>query len=116
MFKLAADHNVDGDILRGIRRRVPDVDLVRAVDAGLSAATDPEILEWAAVERRVLITHDASTMVAFAYQRLSQGLPLSGVLVIGSRVSVGRAIEDLVTIVECTTVDEWKDRVLYVPL
>lgn len=116
MLRFVADHNVDGDILRGLRRRVPEIDVARAVDVGLSRASDPELLEWAAVEGRVLLTHDASTMVAFAYERLALGLALAGVIVIGPGVSVGRAIEDLVTIAECSTAEEWDGQVVYLPL
>jgi hypothetical protein len=116
VLRFAADHNVDGDILRGLRRRVPEIGIARAVDAGLSDASDPEVLDWAAADRRVLLTHDASTMVAFAYERLALGLPLWGVVVIGPGVSVGRAIEDLVTIAECSTIEEWDGQVVYLPL
>jgi hypothetical protein len=41
---LAADENLDNDIVRALRRRVPDVDIIRAQDAGLSGRDDPTIL------------------------------------------------------------------------
>ena len=43
MIGLAADENLDNDIVRALRRRVPDVDIVRAQDAGLSGRDDPTI-------------------------------------------------------------------------
>ena len=116
MLRFGADQNVDGDILRGLRRRLPGIDVARVVDVGLSQAADPEVLEWAASEERVLSTHDSSTMTAFAYERLERGLPLSGVVVMGSGLSTGRAIEDLVTMAECSTADEWSGQVVYLPL
>jgi hypothetical protein len=37
MLKLAADENLNNDILRGLRRMVPAVDIVRVQDVGLAA-------------------------------------------------------------------------------
>ena len=79
MLKLVSDENFDGDILRGLYRRRPDLDVVRVQDVGLNATSDPDILEWAAVEGRILLTHDRDTMPYFAYQRVSDcATPLFG--------------------------------------
>lgn len=53
MLRLAADENFNGDIVRGLLRRNPRVDIVRVQDVGLSGANDPTVLEWAAAENRV---------------------------------------------------------------
>lgn len=66
MIRLAADENLNRDIVRGILRRNPRVDIVRVQDAGLSGANDPTVLEWAAQQRRVLVTHDVSTITRSA--------------------------------------------------
>src|SRR5437667_6674839 len=62
VLKLASDENVDGDILRGLLRRLPELDVVRILDVGLAAAPDPSILHWAAAEERILLTHDRDTL------------------------------------------------------
>jgi len=49
MLRLISDQNFNGRILRGIGLRIPDLDLVRALDAGLAKAPDPVLLNWAAV-------------------------------------------------------------------
>lgn len=54
MFRLLADENFDNDILRGVLRRRPGLDFVRVQDVGLIGAQDPEILQWAADEGRIL--------------------------------------------------------------
>jgi len=59
---LAADENFDNDIVRGLLRRRPDIDIVRVQDVGLSGASDPIILEWAAEQQRLLLTHDVATI------------------------------------------------------
>ena len=58
MIKLVSDENFDGDILRGLLRRLPELQVVRVLDVDLTATPDPIILAWAAGEGRVLLTHD----------------------------------------------------------
>ena len=58
MLLLVADENFNNDILRGLLRRKPELDIVRIQDVGLSGASDPTVLEWAAEQNRVLLTHD----------------------------------------------------------
>lgn len=48
MLRFAADENFNNDIVRGVRRLNPAIDIVRIQDEGLSAANDPTVLEWAA--------------------------------------------------------------------
>ena len=48
MLRLAADENFNGDIVRGLLRRNPKLDIVRIQDVGLSGADDPSVLQWAA--------------------------------------------------------------------
>jgi predicted nuclease of predicted toxin-antitoxin system len=66
MLRLAADENFNGDIVRGLLRRNPQVDIVRVQDVGLSGANDPAVLEWAATENRVVVTHDVATLAGYA--------------------------------------------------
>ena len=77
MLKLLADENFDNNIVRGLRRRNSNIDIVRVQDVGLSGEDDPTVLQWAAQEKRVLLTHDVSTITRYAYQRLAQDLPMS---------------------------------------
>ena len=70
MLKLASDENLNNNIVRGLLRRKSHLDIVRIQDAGLTGADDPTVLEWAARENRVLLTHDVATMTRYAYERL----------------------------------------------
>jgi predicted nuclease of predicted toxin-antitoxin system len=65
-MRLAADENFNNDIVRGLLRRKPDLDIIRIQEAGLSGATDPVVLEWAAAENRLLLTHDVTTITRHA--------------------------------------------------
>jgi hypothetical protein len=116
MLRLAADENLNNAIVRGLLRRQPNVDLVRVQDAGLSGADDPTVLEWAAQERRVLLTHDVSTITKYAYERVRAAQPMPGVIEIGETVPIGQATEDILLLAECSLDDEWEGQVRYLPL
>jgi hypothetical protein len=76
MLRYAADENFNNDILRGLRRRDDRLDVVRVQDVELSGTLDPILLEWAARENRIILSHDVSTMVGFAYDRVKAGQPI----------------------------------------
>jgi len=58
MVRLLSDENFNGEIVRGLLLRRPDLDLCRVQDVGLEAADDPTILEWAAANNRIVLTYD----------------------------------------------------------
>jgi hypothetical protein len=117
MLRLASDADVDGRIIRGLRRHQPDLDLRRSLDALPEGTPDPEVLEWAATEQRVLITRDRSTMVGFARQRSAARKPLPGLVVTTKSQRIGHAVEDILIIAHCMTEDEIRDQiVIFLPL
>jgi len=116
MLLFAADENFNNNIVRGLRRRNPAIDIVRIQDARLSAASDPEILEWAAQAGRVLLTHDVSTMTRYANERVEEGKPMPGLFEVGRHVAVSVAIDELELIAECSLDGEWEGQVRYLPL
>jgi predicted nuclease of predicted toxin-antitoxin system len=116
MLRLASDADVHGEIIRGLRRRLPEIDLVRAQDALGEGTSDPEILAWAAVERRVLITNDRNTMIGFAYQRVAAAEPVTGLIVTTNEQSIGSAIDDILLIARYMREEEVKNQlVVYLP-
>jgi len=116
MLLLAADENLNNDIVRGLLRRKPDIDIVRVQDAGLSGADDPTILEWTVQEGRVLLTHDVSTITHYAYERARASKSMPGDFEVSRNVSIGLAIEDILLLAECSVDDEWEGQVRYLPL
>lgn len=116
MLRFAADENFNADIVRGLRRRLPDLDIVRIQDVGLSGADDPAVLEWAAVECRILLTHDVSTLVGLALVRVAAGQPMPGVFASRASGPVGATIEDLVLLAQGSVDREWEGKVCFLPL
>ena len=116
MLALAADENFNNDIVRGLRRRATDLDIVRIQDVGLAAADDSMVLEWAAQEGRVLLTHDVSTITRYAYERVRAGKSMPGVFEVSRNVAIRVAIEDILLVAEGSIEDEWEGQVRYLPL
>jgi predicted nuclease of predicted toxin-antitoxin system len=113
VIKLASDENFDGDILRGLLRRLPELDIVRVQDAGLAATPDPIILAWAAGEDRILLTHDRATVPNFAYDRVRAGEPMPGVFLVSNHMPKGEAVEQLFFAAQCLSPEDCKDQVKY---
>ena len=116
MLILIADENFNNDIVRGMLRRKPDLDIVRVQDVGLANEDDRVILEWAAKEDRVLVTHDVTTITNFAYERVRAGKPMPGVIEVDDDLPIGQAINDILLVVECSERGEWEGQIIYIPL
>jgi Domain of unknown function (DUF5615) len=111
-----ADENFNNDILRALFRRNPTLDIVRVQDVGLGGVDDPMLLVWAAETTRVLLTHDVSTITAYAYDRVRNGDRMPGVFEVSRDVPILVAVEDILLISECSHPDEWEGQVRYLPL
>lgn len=116
MLRLAIDEDFNNRILRGVQRRLPTLDAVRVQDADLPEKDDPDVLEWAAGEGRVLLTQDENTMTNHAYERIKAGLPTPGVVVVSQDTPIGAAIEDILLLAEGSFEGEWEGQVIYLPL
>ena len=116
MLLLAADENFNGDIVRGLLRHRPTLNIVRLQDVRLSGAEDPVVLAWAAQEGRVLLTHDVSSITRYAYERIQAGQPMPGVFEVSRDLPVGRAIAEILLLAECSLEREWEGQVRYLPL
>jgi len=116
MIRLLTDENFNQKIVRGLRRRLPQMDLLSVRDAGLSGQPDMFLLRWAAQENRTILTHDISTLRPDAKQLIVQGEPMAGVIVVPDQLEIGRAVNDLEIMVECYTESEMRNNIKHVPL
>jgi len=116
VFRFIADEDFSRAIVCGVLRARPDIDLVRVQDVGLRTQEDVIVLNWAATEGRVLLTHDTQPMPVHAYERVRNMLPMPGVFVVPQDEAIGRIIEDLILLAECSREGEWTGQVHYLPL
>lgn len=88
MLRLLIDQDLDHVILRGLLLRIPNLDVMTAHHAGLSNASDPEVLAWAAEQGRVVVTHDRRTMPYHATSRIASEEKLAGLIVISRQLPI----------------------------
>ena len=116
MLLLATDEDFNNRILRGLLRLNPELEIVRVQDAGLLGQVDTDVLEWAATEGRILLTHDAKTMRQHAHDRRVAGLPMPGVFIVSQEISIGQAIEEILLLAGCSLEGEWEGQIIFLPL
>lgn len=116
-MRLLLDENFNNPIRVGLLRARPDLDMVRAQDIPeIAGKDDPTLLEWAAKEGRVLLTHDVRTLTGYAYARVKAGKPMPGVIEVSRTVSVGQLVEEILMWIETSQPDELEGQVVYVPI
>jgi len=116
MLRFAADENLNYNIVRGLLRRNADLNIVRIQDVDLSGKDDATVLKWAAQEDRILLTHDVTTITKYAYERISDGLPMPGVFAIKMTSSLGEIIDNIILLADYSYENEWEDKIVYLPL
>src|SRR5437016_5864668 len=116
MLRFLTDEDFDGRLTSALLARLPDLNLVRAQDAGLMNTPDPVILVWAAAESRIVLSHDRNTMTGFARDRIHGGQPMPGLFVVDRLTSFGRILNDLEALAAASEMDEWRDQIIFVPL
>jgi predicted nuclease of predicted toxin-antitoxin system len=116
MIKFLIDENFNHRVLRGLTIRFPHLDYIVAQDTDLKGVDDPSLLAWASEHERVLLTHDIQTIPGYAYERVVAGLPMVGVITVPETMPIGTAIEELLTIIECSEQSEYESQVFHLPL
>jgi hypothetical protein len=116
MLELLIDENFDQRILRGVRLEVPHIDYLVVQETELKGVRDPLLLAWAAENQRILVTHDVNTIPRYATERVRASEPMPGVIVIPEDLAIGKAIEELATLIECSEPEELNNQVKYLPI
>jgi hypothetical protein len=115
--KWLADENFNNDILRGVRRRADDFDVVRVQDSPeILGSDDLSVLRWAAASERTLLTHDVSTMVPAMGEHLRRFGLLPAIVMVPHTMPIGMVIEEILLLDTVSVRDDWAAGVLYLPL
>ena len=110
------DQNFNEHVIAGLTHRDPKLEFVHVREVRLASAPDPVLLEWAAANGLVLLTHDRRTIPRFSYDRVAAGLPMPGVFLVSDDMPIGQAIDELLAAAHRLAPDECKDVVMYFPL
>lgn len=116
MLRLLLDQDFDQDISRGLLQRIPELDVVTALEVGLSDVPDTELIAWASSENRLILTHDRRTMPNYAAAQMAAGKDVAGVIVVPRRLPIRQVIDDLEIVVGCSVATEWINVIRHLPL
>ena len=114
--RFLADEDLHGQIIDGLRRREPTIDLLTVVEAGASGFSDAAVLDLAHAENRIVVSHDVSTMRSTAEQRVAGRKGLTGLFLATQDKPIHDVIDWLLLIWAATEAEEWRDKVIFLPL
>jgi hypothetical protein len=114
-IRFQADYDLRSGIVKGLCHLRPAIDFRGGHEAGLEGMPDQEVLAIAASEGRMLVTHDFATMQdEFAEFLSTESSP--GVILVPQHLEISIAIQELLTIWEASTPEEWVNTIFKIPL
>jgi hypothetical protein len=115
-IRFQADNDLRFAIVRAVRRAEPAIDFASAFETKLDNLSDPEVLDRAATEGRVLVSHDRSTMLDHFRARLAEGKHSPGILMVSQRrTPIGPVAESLICVWAISAPGELRDQAHYLP-
>lgn len=114
--RFQADADLHPEIVAGVIRREPTIDFQSAQLSIPDGMPDSVVLEFAASQNRILVSHDFSTMPGHFKRFTAQNRSSPGLFLISQSTSIGRAIDDLILIWATSEALEWRGLIVRIPL
>ena len=114
--RFLGDNDLNDHIIEGLLRREPLAQFVRLREIGWAAADDPDVLDYAARQGFLVVSHDVNTMPAHAFARMASGVAMAGLLMAHQHEPIAPVIDSLVLIWSASELEEWRDTVRFLPL
>jgi hypothetical protein len=114
-LRFQADADLKYSIVKAVRQRERGIDFASAVDSGLAGVSDPEILEQAEQEGRILVSHDRRTMLAHFRARLEREKSSPGLFVVSQGAPLQAVVYAIVLTWAASEPSEWRNQVHHLP-
>ena len=114
-LRFQADADLKDAIVKAVRRREATIDFASAAESGLERIGDPELLERAAQEGRILVSHDHRTMLATFRARLESGKSSPGLFIVSQGAPLGAVVSAIVLAWSASEMSEWRDQIHHLP-
>ena len=113
-LRIYTNHNVFGQIVRGLRRQ--GVDVLTAYEDGAHELDDVALLHRAARLERVLFSQD-DDFLAVTARWLRDGKEFPGLVYVHQRrLAIGTVIENLELLAKASEPEDLQNQVVYLPL
>jgi hypothetical protein len=114
-LRYLADQDLRFEIVLAVRRIEPAIEIHTAAEFGLSAASDDQVLEFAANNGYVVVSHDVNTMKGRAEQRVADRHPMRGLFLV-PQDRLTRDVRDSLHVAwAASEAEEWHGKVSYLP-
>lgn len=113
--RFLADHDLNEQLVVGVLRRAPQIEFHRVRDLGFADRPDAFLLDYAAGQGVLIVSHDVNTMPATAYERMAAGQTIAGLLMVQQTSPIGPIIDDLLLIWSASEAEEWENQVVFLP-
>ena len=114
--RFLADEDLRSAIRLAAIRQEPRIEFQTVVAMGWGGRPDEQILELAAEQGLIVVSHDVTTMTAAASERLRQSAPMAGLLLAPQSAPILPIATELVLIWSASEAHEWSGRIEYLPL
>jgi hypothetical protein len=111
-----ADEDLRRSIVHATRRFEPAIEFSTVVQLGFARASDREILAFAWENHWLVVSHDVNTMKVEAEARVRDARGLAGLFLVPQRHPTRVVAESLLLIGSASQREEWRDRIVYLPL
>jgi Domain of unknown function (DUF5615) len=112
------DENVDPIYPTQMRSKQAEL-IIRVIgepSVPIKGTKDPEILEWCEEYEFILVTNNRKSMPVHLKDHLQANRHIPGIFILNANLSIGQNIEELVLIAECSFANEYRDRIIHLPL
>jgi predicted nuclease of predicted toxin-antitoxin system len=107
--RFLADEDLHAGVIDGLRSRESAIDVLDAKTAGMRGEKDTVLLDFAARQDRILITHDRNTMTWFFMERVASGKSNPGIFMIPQMSRIGEIIDTLLLVWAASQAEEWRN-------
>lgn len=99
----------------GVRRREPGISFLQSFEVGAAGKDDLAVLQIAAEEGRILVSHDVRTMPRY-FQEFIHRQSSPGLILVPQKLALGAAIDELLLLWIASEDNEWVNQIFYLPI
>jgi hypothetical protein len=107
--------NFNQKIVAGLLLREPAMDFALPQAMIPERMQDPDVLDLAYLASRIVVSHDVRTMPGW-FEQCVEERRCAGLILVPDQLPIRDVIEDLLLIWHLTEVDEWVNRMEWLPL
>jgi hypothetical protein len=112
------DEHIPHAIARGLRNQESAIRVfvMGKPNSPAIGTPDPDLLSWIESHKCLLVTNNRSTMPVHLREHLTAGHHIPGILIIAKHFALRQILDELYLIWGASLLDEFKDRIVYLPL